>query len=390
MFMKKIKTLIALFLILLSAQVSAQIESEIKSYVDSTEILVNNGKRLLLENVRDLNYTKAAEIYSYLNEKTKLKQCEAFTYNEHLAITLLTSDWYTFLDKAENIKTTNKTVCYPRGYINQQELFDEIRKNNEFILQKTRDAKLKSEDLDLLEIYLLLFQPKKDEEAYNNKVKLFKKNYPNSKYNDFFKEYLPAPTSQQSMTFSMGAAGIFPQGNLKKMFDSSVGFSMAWDFCINKVYASLFFNFSNPKLLTPFDAVSNDGTPFSFNTTHSFNYFEGGLKGGYYLYRGKYFHWAPYAAIGGITLESNLYKSSKDNDKELKILNSFHFGPGIHTEVKLFGYKSSNQSIYGSPAGYFSLKLDAGYNVITNQKFEIFKGNTISAALTLVWGIGYF
>lgn len=63
-------------LFLLSFQLNAQIEKEIKTYVDSTEILFVNGRKLLLEEIQLFNYPKATEIFNFLEKNADSKNCK--------------------------------------------------------------------------------------------------------------------------------------------------------------------------------------------------------------------------------------------------------------------------------------------------------------------------
>ena len=79
--MRKI-LLLSLFLFVSLNITIAQIENEIRAYVDSTELIVNNGRKLLVQQLDNENYIKVKEIYNFLNNKTINSNYKAFTYNE--------------------------------------------------------------------------------------------------------------------------------------------------------------------------------------------------------------------------------------------------------------------------------------------------------------------
>lgn len=387
------KIIFACFIIFPFFLSNAQIEKEILSFVDSTEYVINNGRKFLLEEIRSYNYTKAHEIYLFLDQKASEKQCDAFTYNEHLLISLLTSDWGNFMAEAESINKQRVSLCYRSSSVMERELYEEVAKNLPHIEKKIQVAEISQEEKDLLYLYQYIFQSEKDEKVYSADLKVFKKSYPSSRFSIFIDTYFPKPEKPASMAFGFGASAGFPQGNFKTTFTNGFGLAMDYDICIDKVYVSLFINGTFPGVATPFYAESEDGFVTDFKLNDKFDYFQGGLKGGYYVVRNDRFHVAPYLAIGGASLTSNIYPSQQDNNKEVKMFSSFFTGPGIHTEVKIYEHKGgTNVPYYYSynPSGYVSLKFDAGYNFITNQKHEIIKGNILYASLTLVWGIGKF
>ena len=53
----------------------AQIANEIKSYIDSTEIVLNNGRRLMYHSLATADYQKANEVYVYLKAEAAKKHC---------------------------------------------------------------------------------------------------------------------------------------------------------------------------------------------------------------------------------------------------------------------------------------------------------------------------
>jgi len=66
--------------ILLSSQLFGQIANEIESYVDSTEILVKNGRKMMFKELNDNNIIKAKDIYNYLTKITDEEYYSAFYY----------------------------------------------------------------------------------------------------------------------------------------------------------------------------------------------------------------------------------------------------------------------------------------------------------------------
>lgn len=77
----KIKYLFICF-ILVSAtpDIDAQINKEIKAFVDSTELIVNNGSKMLEAKIIENDFVKGREIYDYHTEITAGKTYSALDY----------------------------------------------------------------------------------------------------------------------------------------------------------------------------------------------------------------------------------------------------------------------------------------------------------------------
>ncbi len=387
----KIRKILLFSLILLgSLSANAQIENEIRSFVDSTETIINNGKRLLASEVRTMNYEKAIEIYNYLNQKTKPDNCSAFSYNEHLLIALITSDWDTFLTKAEEYRK-NIYPCHPNTHSIQRELSEEFFKFNDMFYQNALDAGLNSEDSDLIELFYLSLNRQEESDKYEEEYRLFKKKYPQTRYVDFLKHYLPVPQISMAMIFSFGASAIFPQGNLGSNFTYGVNPAMDIAFTYQKWYFGLSVSTASIRSKYSFDTQTDRYETISFYPDDKFNFEIVGFKGGYSLLQSNWFKLTPFVELGGASLTSNIYPAPKNNNDEVRLFRSFYTGPGMIAEIKLAQFKGRNTYDWNAtPPSYLSLRLDGGYNLITNQKFDMLKGDAPYVSLKLTWAMGNF
>lgn len=59
------KLLIVLIISVIPFKLFSQIDQEIKAYVDSSEVIVQQGRRLMLKELNDNNLAKTREIYEY-------------------------------------------------------------------------------------------------------------------------------------------------------------------------------------------------------------------------------------------------------------------------------------------------------------------------------------
>ena len=155
--MRKIKLFLIVFAFFTTINtINAQIENEIKSFVDSTELLVNNGRKMLIQYLQTKEYNKMSEIYNYLKIETNKKNCFAFTYNEDLLITSLTNNWTEFLTQSARYSDVIKeSLCYPTMTRDQLNgfLHREVKDNVSQLLKNVQNESLTNEDKDLLEIY---------------------------------------------------------------------------------------------------------------------------------------------------------------------------------------------------------------------------------------------
>jgi len=381
--MKTSKKMLIIGLFFLSFQLNAQIEKEIKTYVDSMEILLTNGRKLLLEEVQLFNYPKATEIFNFLEKNADSKNCNAFNYTEKLYISMLISNWDYFFDEVIIIKNERNSYCYLFRDNVERDLYNEVIKNSDRIESQVQKGEFSPEQKDLFDIYFRVLKNNGKDEQYDQQIKNFKKIYPQSQYKDFVINYLPAPSIKAAVTFSFGAAGFFPQRNLGRNFDVNPGGLMSIDFNVNKLYFSLFMDGGAAKLKTPFRA-EKDSYPYSFYKGDKFSNFNGGLEGGYFVYRGEKVHFLPFLTIGGGNLKSNLFEDNDKEKLEYDIYNSFIYGAGLNTEFKIINVND------GLSMGYLSLKFDVGYNIIAHYNYAPFKGNMLYAKLSLNLGLGTF
>ena len=377
-------------LILINLSVSAQIEDEIKSYVDSSEVLVNNGRKLLLKNLLEGEIKKSKEIYQYLSNKTANQDFAAFYYTENLYINCLLSDWKEWINKAMGFRQYYRDNCYQNCYEIENRLYSQILKNTDLISSSIENANINEEEKTVLRIYLHFLKTGTPDETYNKMINNFHKKYNNSKFNDFFNNYMPRVKLKGSFSWIFGSSGTFPTGKLGDNFSANATFLMGMDFNVGKIFTSFYINAGTLNLKNPFYAITETDS-LNFDKGEGFSYFEGGLLAGYFLVRNDKFHLAPYITIAGSSLESTKFEV-EDDEKEIKIYNSFVCGPGFHAELKLFDFEQKNIYNYTYPSykSFLSLKFEGGYNFITKFEHKEFEGNTTYLRMALVWGIGSF
>lgn len=396
----KLRSLIIILFASLCITVKAQIADEIKSYVDSTEILFNNGRKMLLQSLIDSDYLKSGKIYFYLKDESSKKNCVAFNYWEEQSILALLSDWNSWLDHATNIEKWNSSIsCYTYTEKMDQSLL-KLEFAKSIIIRNEIDALTTDiEQKDLLELYFTYLTKGSKDKIYIKTYKSYKSKYKKkSRYFAFFNAYFPPINPDASITMSMGPTFVMPNGVLGDMFKTGTVFNLSYDFNIGNVYASLFMNGGQLPVKGPFYFTENETDEIiSFNEGDKFSYVSGGLAAGYYLVRSSHVKIAPYLSIAGYTIESNLYPENSDK-REVELVNSFSYGTGIHTEVKIVGFELKPNPLWyggvGMPGAtmqqYIGLKLDVGYDVVKKHVFKEITGNSSYVRVALVWGLGGF
>jgi len=389
MILKKCRLVLNVFLLFIVLNTAnAQIENEIILFVDSTELLVNNGRRMLLQYAQSKDYNRVAEIYSFLNLRANAKNCAAFHYNEKLYISILTNNWNDFFTKAEHFsELTRIPFCISiSDQILHNTLYWEVRNEVAQHFENALNTNLTPEDEELLELYLHIIGYQQNE-IYDKKLKDFKKKYPQSRYSDFVNNYLPAPLFSFGMAFSFGATQIIPTGNLSNFFVSSTAFYASMDFYFNDFLLGIQVNVGSLELKTPLLSQST-GYGHDFLKNDRLSYIDGGFLGGYTLLKNNWLQFTPFVLLGGTTLESSLYKDPNDSKLEFKIFNSFVVGAGLRTEINVLNFSMNDRFYRTSLPSRINLRFDAGYNIPVKYNYTPAKGNVIYARTALVWWFG--
>ncbi len=382
----KSKLIALVLLITFSTSAYSQIENEIKTFVDSTEIIVNNGRKYLLEQTKQENLEKVREIYNYLNNATSEKPYAAFYYAEHLYINTILKDWNSLLRYASNYDSLKSETLPQNSAQIYSELFQSTQSNIEEYQEDIEFSKLTENEKVVIELLLQLTKIGSPDERYNALLKSYK-SQKNNKYNSFVNHFLLGKTIKGSISYSFGSGMMFPTANLANEFNTTPLAEMSMDFNFGNIYTSLYFqgcgfafqNEVNTRLNYDF---------ITFQEGDRLTYFEGGLKAGYFIHRGDRFHFAPFAIISGATLESNIYEEEPSYD-EFTVLNTFCYGAGVHTELKLKDIQATNYYGY-EEKGYISLKLDCSYKQFAKFNLPQYKGALPTVSFAFVWGFGVF
>lgn len=389
---QKYACLLIIFLGLFSS-ISAQIEQEIMSYQDSSRVIINRGRELVIDKIANYDLEGANKVYLFLQEKALEKQQLAFSSSEIIYINLITGNYSELLDFCKNYQQKSYLKTYSSERSLTQDLYQHFMEQLIDIKNDLEHTQVNAEELALIKLIIYVIEKDSLTGEYSTMLTGFEEENPNTEYTFFVEHFLPSPPLKASFSWDFGPTLISPTGELKKSFNSKVIFGMSFDFNIKKIYTSFYINAGD---LRANEAYTIKNTELWVDDRYS--YFDGGAKLGYFLCRNEHVHLAPYASISGTTLRTNIYEAEEDNDLELDINKCFSYGLGLHGEVKLFEFTAPYYygfyGYYGTPntmiTQHFALKFNLGYNIHTQSEYPQFEGNTYYAHIGFVWGFGIF
>lgn len=380
---------VCILMMLFTSNLFSQIDREIGAYIDSTELMVKNGRKMMLKELSDSNFNKTKEVYDYLTNLTENDHFAAFYYVEDLYINLLADDWERVEKLIIEYENVSNRYIYPGCVDLIQPLYNAVLQRSERILASVHQAPINDQTKSVLEILLHYIKTGNADESYNRLLASHRKEYQDPRYERFEKDFLPRKHIKGAWNFSLGSGVVFTTGHFSENYSNNVAFCMGMDFNVQKVFSSLYLQGTDLKLQKPFSALSGIDT-MHFKLEEKFSFLNFGLKGGYFLLRNDRFHLAPFVSISGSSLKSNRYEDSEDNDLEYEVFNSFSYGVGLHTEVKIKEFSNKNAYYPVTDYGYFSIKLETGYNRITKFKDDHTRGDTPYVICSLVLGFGSF
>lgn len=385
------KKVIILLLVVFNVSVFGQIEREIESYVDSTEIMVQKGRKLMLKELNENNIEKVKQVHEYLSALTLDKHFIAFYFIEDLYINLLARDWVSTEKLLVDYDKYKNSLVYPVSTSLVYKLKELTSSQGEQILKECNESDLDKQTKRVLELFLYHVQKGEADVAYNEMLREYKKEFDNQRYASFEDRVLPRRMVRASWSFSFGSGVLFATDKLADYYKNNAVFTMSMDVNFERLFTSLYINGTNLKLRKPFTAIKDLDT-MQFVREEKFSFMDAGLKAGYFLIRNDRVNLSPFASISGSYLESTRYDEPRNNDLEYEVFNSFTYGFGLHAEFKLLEFgKGSNSFPYGgSSQNFLSIKIESGYNKMVQFKNSSMKGDAPYIVGALVFGFGRF
>jgi hypothetical protein len=376
---------ITIILLIIAGNLFAQtdIKNQIIAFTDSTEIMIRNGRKLILEKTVTGNHQEALETLNYL--KNNVDNSYVILYpSEELLFSLATSNFELFLYDAKNFNNLmgGKTKAIQADEIGiplQQYIFQEM----DLIKKDLANSKLSEENQQFIKLYIDYYEGI-DKLTLNKSIKNYKKTYPNTEY-DFFLNELKQYTSTSYINFCIGYGHEFLNGNISNSFDSHFQImSLECEGFVNQTYFSLFMNGSVGKIYSKIDmpVLKTDLTQKAGDEAFSLKY---GVKLGRSWYSNKTFNAFSYLSLGGYQM--NAQKSNfenSDSTTKYKLSDSFFTGVGTACDIVLKNFLAANTK---EKIGSVFIRPNFGYDIFLTGN-EISKGGSFYFAVSMGIGIG--
>ncbi len=384
--MKKLLFLLLVFVTALNAWSQEDIRKSILSYSDSTELIIRNGRKLIVDKTLSGHHKEAQIALNYLKENMDKRYVVLYPIEE-LLFSLATRNFPLFLYNAKNFSTllegktravmNESIVPEMQGYLNNE---------MPFITEDLDNYQMEEEDKELIRIYIRYYMNEEVTDL-NKTIRNYQKKYPENGYSHFLNE-IKKQTTTARMNFVLGYGIEFLHGKIAETFSDRVQImNLEIDGFINQLYLSMFIGGSINPLYSDINLPVKDK-----NLTHakeekifSLKY---GMKAGRIIYSNQKLNIYPFISIGGYEMNSQTSYFENDNSSNPKnnLTGSFYAGFGAASDVILKKWKS--KSIY-SPAGSLFLRFQTGYDRFFSQK-EHTNGYDYYFMVSLGIGLGQF
>lgn len=359
------------------------LKQEIISFSDTTELIIRNGRKMLVEKTVKGDHEGSNQLLNYLKSNVDNRYVILYPYEEIL-ISLANRNFRLFLFNAKNFSTLmeGKTKTVQTEPI-QQEINAYLSKEIDYVKADVETSALNEEEKSLIRLFIRYYFNDNSTDLYKD-IKNFKKTYPRTEYADFANQ-MKGSSSSGRMNFSLGYGHEFINGNISDYFDNHFQImSFEIDGFVNRTYWSLFFSGSVGSFNSTIDIPvrKNDLIHKAGESASTIKY---GLKLGHSVYSNKSINFYPYFALGGyeIMSQSDDFEDFESSEEKNSLSVSFFNGVGASCDVFLKKWKSKNS--YG-PDGYVFIRPGAEFDYFFTNK-EISKGSAFSAYITL--GIGF-
>lgn len=385
-----------LFVFAFNFSTFAQIENEIRNYVDSTEMLMINGRKLLVNLVSEGKFEKSQEVYRYLQMKAEERNCAVFTFNEQLLLSIYFKDWEEVFSLMEKYSSEEIFLCFKTDPIDKA-ILSALKTNMPVAEDVSLIVSLEKDEYDLLNILFYYLNYGSADSKYVSLITGFRTKYPHSKYLDFVNNYYPEIKKKEFFSYVLGPGLNYPGGQLYNYFETYPEISISADLSVSRIFISVYMNGSFVRLKKPLTLINASGITHNFVPGDSFQKMDMGVKTGYFLVRNKIIHIAPYASLlAGGYMESLLYRYNSGDNTEFTAYNGLTPGLGACFEMKLFKYNMKNIPFYSyipfinNINGFVGLKLDTGFNTVFKNSTQPVGGVFSYVKMGLSFGFGEF
>jgi hypothetical protein len=381
------KLIIIIVCVFIVSALSAQIEEEIKTFVDTTEIYINNGRAIIAKSLIKNDLDKVEQTYKFLKGITDQSSLPSFYYREEIAINFLIKDW-------EQLSTL--LVSYSRDYDYNnyglkawlgRDLNKKIVEHYDSISSDLEKALIDEETKLFLKLLLYLAKEDVSDELYREKYNEFKKKYTETKYREAFDCFVYQPFGPASLSLFLGPSYGFPESG--KRFGNMMGVYAGIDININRTYFSLYF-VDAYMLSTGNYTIEKDGETYNIEKGDEFNFVQAGLAVGYFYVRRKWFNLSNYINFSSVQISTDEFNPNKTRTQDdLSITTTMGLGLGLHSEVRLFDIKPKNRKYgYNFQNSHVNLKVDFEYTYPIQTAIPSMEEKFFLAKIGLVWSWG--
>ena len=381
--MKKCLIYLGLVLIFINGHAQVDIKKEIIAFSDTTELIIRNGRKLIVEKTVSGDQAGAIQTLNYLKNNTDERYVILYPYEEIL-VSLANRSFELFL---YNVRNFNSLLQNKTKSIQMDEISDEIHvylsKEMDFIIEELENSDLAVPDITLIKLYIRYYL-NDNKTVLNKDIKNYQKKYPQTEYTDFLNK-MKSSTTTGRMNFCFGYGTEFLNGNISEYFNNHFQImDMEFDCFINQFYTSIFMEGSVGKLTSTTDIPvrKKDLIHKKGESVSSLKY---GLKMGKSVFSNRTFNLYPYVSIGGYEMNSQSPEFEPKDTYNPKNNLSASFFTGIGTSCDIMIKTWGAKKVY-DPTSYLFIRPGIGYDFFLTNK-EISKGSDLYLSVSL--GIGF-
>lgn len=379
--MRGVLILLILFSAFNSISQKRDLYSKVYSYEDSTKILIKNSRRLILEAIKERDYSEAVRIKEFAEQNVDLDQYALFTLGEEFLISYHTQNFFQILTTFQNWDSL-RNVPYYVYRLEDDQLYENL------LIQSVKDASIIYKNIDLspygdqhkdaLRIVfrsMLADDPNANilQEDLNEEVENHLDKYNSSPYAKFLKENVRLVFEDRfgySVFLGAGFGGL--NGGLSNYIENSVSALLGMEFYIKRKYLVGF-------------KIQGGGGEISQNFNYKGDWPEGmdvnplflGATTGYVFTDTKRVRLAGLLELGAYLIEP--IEDEKTPETEDLALNSFAYGPSVildYYPVRVDRFLTTVR---------FGLRIQAGYLILNyGAKDDRFNGNYPYVGTSLV------
>ncbi|SHF74348.1 hypothetical protein SAMN05444274_10888 [Mariniphaga anaerophila] len=361
------KFVIASLLVLVATVVYSQNDllKEIMSYSDSTEMMIRNGKKLILEKTVSGDHQSANSTLNYIKSNADKSYVVLFPVEE-LLFSLATRNFQLFLYNAKNFETLLEDKTKTVAGVNITPGLNEYLTNEiPFISEDLDNTQLAEYDKEVISMYIRYYTGE-DPTGLRQSVKKYQKTYPDSEYS-YFINGIKRTTNNGRMNFTFGYGNEFLSGDISETFTNRLHvLSMEMDGFINQLYLSLFLDGSVNRVFSNIDLPIKD-TDLTHTKDQKVSSLKYGIKIGRTVFSNKRLVVYPFLTIGGYQMnsQSDIIDKNDSNNTKNNLTSSFLAGVGAASDIMLIEWKS--KSAY-EPDGFLFIRPQIGYDQFLSGK----------------------